>query len=163
MPQLLVGRLIGRHGSFLHNIRTKADVQIYVNDHPDANDQKICTIQGNADGIATALDIIRKKFPEKRFPEVTLDEISTPEVMAIDVETSWVTPWSQLFLIEGVNNDIVVTHIIKPNWLFVQLPTHPTFPSLRLLDADMTYTYNNMECSVPTVLASKWHNISADF
>ncbi|XP_014467807.1 PREDICTED: KH domain-containing protein akap-1 [Dinoponera quadriceps] len=165
IPQQLVGRLIGRHGSFLHNIRTKAEIQIYVNDHPDASDQKICSIEGNADGIAIALDMIRKKFPEKKFPEVTLIEISTSEVMP--VETSWVPHWSQLFLIEGVNNDIVVTHIVKPHWLFIQVPTHPTFPFLRLLDAEMTYAYNNMESSVPNVLTrgmiyvAYWQNMWA--
>ncbi|XP_025160575.1 KH domain-containing protein akap-1 isoform X2 [Harpegnathos saltator] len=150
IPQQLVGRLIGRHGSFLHSIRTKVEVQIYVNDHPGFTDQKICSIEGNAEGIKTALELIRKKFPEKRFPEVTLAEISTPDVIA--VEAPWVAQWSQMFLVEGVNNDIVVSHIVKPNWLFVQVPTHPTFPSLRLLDAEMTYAYNTMEWSVPNVL-----------
>ncbi|XP_032674839.1 KH domain-containing protein akap-1 isoform X2 [Odontomachus brunneus] len=151
IPQQLVGRLIGRHGSFLHNIRTKTEVQIYVNDHPGASDQKICSIEGNAEGINTALDLIRKKFPEKRFPEVTLAEIPTPEMT---VEATWVAQLSQLFLVEGVNNDIIVSHIVKPNWLFIQFPTHPTFPSLRVLDLEMTCAYNATESSIPSVLTS---------
>lgn len=149
IPQSLVGRLIGRHGNFLHSIRTKTEVLIYVSNDPIRSNQKVCCIEGSVEGINVALDMIRKKFPEKRYPQVTLAEISTPEIMPV------VPQCSRLFLVDGVNNDIVVSHIVRPNWLFVQLPTHPTYPSLRLLDANMTYTYNAIQPSEPCLLESK--------
>lgn len=149
-----MGRLIGRHGSFLHSIRTKAEILIYVNDHPSTSDQKICSIEGSPEGINVALDMIRKKFPEKRFPQVTLAEISTPEVIPVMTEGSWIPQWTQLFLVDGVNNDILVSHLHKPHWLFVQLPTHPTYPYLGILVDNMTYMYANTELPLPSVLTS---------
>lgn len=71
----------------------------------------------------------------------------------------------QLSLVEGVNNDVLVCHISKPNRLFIQLPTHPTYPSLRILDANMTQLYNSTESPmVPDeltkgmILVAKWYD-----
>ncbi|EZA58066.1 hypothetical protein DMN91_006309 [Ooceraea biroi] len=140
IPQHLVGRLIGRHGSFLHSIRTKTNVAIYVHDHPYDGDHKICSIQGNADEIDVTLKMIRQKFPEKKFPQVTLAEISTvPEIITDTIP--YVPSLLALSLIDGVNNDISVSHIVKPNWLFVNLPTHPTYLSLRNLESEMLQYY----------------------
>lgn len=107
--------------------------------------------------------MIRQKFPEKKFPQVTLAEISTlsdinEEVPAFNIPMVITT----LPLIEGVSNDINISHIVKPNWLFVQLPTHPTHPYLQNLEEDMTYWYNNL-CTDPVieVLSSKFF-VSSD-
>lgn len=154
IPQYLVGRLIGRHGSFLQNIRIKTGIDILVNQHPYSREQKICSMQGTVESITAALNLIRQKFPEKRFPQMTLVEISTPS--KIIEEVTWITELMQLSLVEGVNNDVTICHIIKPNWFFIQLPTHPTYPNLRLLDANMTQSYNTTEPPpVPNVLKSK--------
>ncbi|XP_072751911.1 KH domain-containing protein akap-1 isoform X2 [Anoplolepis gracilipes] len=144
IPQHLVGRLIGRHGSFLQSIRTKADISIYVNDHPCDGDHKICSIRGSVEKINVALKMIRQKFPEKKFPEVTLEEISTiPEV---NEEVPCNIPLIRsLSLISSVSNDVYVSHIVKPNWLFVQLSTHPSFHLLESLEENMTYWYNTTE------------------
>ncbi|XP_012524685.1 A-kinase anchor protein 1, mitochondrial [Monomorium pharaonis] len=151
IPQHLVGRLIGRHGSFLHSIRTKANVGIYVNDHPCDGDHKICSIRGSVEGIKVALKMIRQKFPEKRFPQVTLAEISTiPEVNEVPAYNVLVQ--RPLSLVDGVNNDINISHIVKPNWLFVQLPTHPSFLLLQNLELHMTNWYNEDMLPIPDVL-----------
>lgn len=154
IPQHLVGRLIGRHGSFLHNIRTKANVGIYVNDHPCDGDHKICSIRGSVEGINVALKMVRQKFPEKRFPQVTLSEIST--ISEVNEEVTYnVFIQRPLSLVDGVNNDINICHIVKPNWLFVRLPTHPSFPLLQNLEDSMQYWYNTESVPVPDVLNSK--------
>lgn len=144
IPQHLVGRLIGRQGSFLQSIRTKADVSIYVNDHPCDGDHKICSIRGSVERINVALKLIRQKFPEKRFPEITLEEISTiPEV---NEEVACNIPLIRsLSLIGSVSNDVYVSHIVKPNWLFVQLSTHPSYHLLESLEDNMTCWYNSTE------------------
>ncbi|XP_077282477.1 A-kinase anchor protein spoonbill [Temnothorax americanus] len=151
IPQHLVGRLIGRHGSFLHSIRTKANVGIYVNDHPCDGDHKICSIRGSVEGIKIALKMVRQKFPEKRFPQVTLAELAT--IAEVIEEVVYNVPIQRpLSLVEGVNNDINISHIVKPNWLFVQLPTHPSFLLLQNLEDSMMYWYNNELLPVPDVL-----------
>ncbi|KAL6266246.1 hypothetical protein P5V15_003105 [Pogonomyrmex californicus] len=150
IPQHLVGRLIGRHGSFLQSIRSKANVGIYVNDHPCDGDHKICSIQGSVEGINVALKMVRQKFPEKRFPQVTLAEIST--VSEINEKVAFNIIQRPLSLIDGVNNDINISHIVKPNWLFVQLPTHPSFPLLQNLEDQMTHWYNKESIPVSDIL-----------
>ncbi|XP_017877636.1 A-kinase anchor protein 1, mitochondrial [Ceratina calcarata] len=162
IPQNLVGRLIGRHGSFLQSIRLKAEVHIAVKRHPVWRDQKICAIEGSSEGINIALDMIRQKFPEKKYPQVTLEQIfplKTPE------QVPWVTEIMQLSLVEGMNNDVAVCHIVRPNRFFVQLPTHPTYPSLRVLDENMTQMYNTTESppapdelSKGMILVGKWYH-----
>lgn len=152
IPQSLVGRLIGRHGSFLQNIRHKAEVNIVLKRHPISRDQKLCAIEGSTEGINVALEMIRQKFPEKKFPQLTLHQIS-PLIVPEDIP--WFAELRQLSLVEGVNNDVVICHIVKPNRLFVQLPTHPTYPSLRILDERMTQLYNTTESpSAPDELTS---------
>lgn len=146
VPLHLVGRLIGRHGSFLHSIRTKTNVSIYVNDHPYDGDHKICSMQGTTEEINAALKIIRQKFPEKKFPQVTLTEISaTPvaEVTPIIDPIAYVSNCTALSLIDGINNDVIISHVVKPNWLFVNLPTHPTYPSLQNVESDMYIHYGD--------------------
>ncbi|XP_015175799.1 PREDICTED: KH domain-containing protein akap-1 [Polistes dominula] len=136
----LVGKLIGRHGSFLQNIHSKSGVHIVVKRHPISMNDRICTIQGSNNGICIALDIIRRKFPEKKYPDLTLQQIIP---MAIVSEVIPMIPMTrQLTLIEEVNNDASVCYVMKPNRLFLQLPTHPTYPMLRILDANMSELYN---------------------
>lgn len=147
-----MGRLIGRHGNFLQSIRTKANVSIYVNDHPCDGDHKICSIRGSVEGITVALKMIRQKFPEKRFPQVTLAEIST--ISEVNEEAPFFIQ-RPLSLVVGVNNDINISHIVKPNWLFVQLPTHPSFPYLQYLEDDMMRSYCKEFLPIPDVLNSK--------
>ncbi|CAL7940618.1 unnamed protein product [Xylocopa violacea] len=162
IPDNLVGRLIGRQGCVLQNIRLKAGVHIVIKPHPVWKDQKICAIQGSSEGVNIALDMIRQKFPEKKYPHVTLEPIfpmKSPELFPC------VTQLMQLSLVEGVNNDVVVCHIVKPNRLFVQLPTHPTYPFLRILDTNMTQLYNTTdspaapdELSRGMILVAKWYH-----
>ncbi|XP_035737130.1 KH domain-containing protein akap-1-like [Vespa mandarinia] len=160
--QNLVGRLIGRHGSFLQNICAKAGVHIMVKRHHTLRDQKICVIQGSIENITIALDIIRQRFPEKKYPSVTLEQILP---VVIPEEIPVLPELTQLSLVEGVNNDVLVCHISKPNRLFLHIPTHPTYPSLRLLDANMTQLYNSTESPMVTdeltkgmILVANWYD-----
>lgn len=154
MPQTLVGRMIGKRGESIQRLNAKAEVNVVVNRHPTIKYLKLCVIEGLPDNINTALAIIRQRFPLKRFPELTLEEVhlsSNPE------EIPWVTELMQLHLVDGVNNDVVVCHILQPDRLFIQLPTHPTYPSLRVLDYNMTQLYDTVESPpVPDQLARKF-------
>lgn len=46
LPQVIVGRLIGRHGSFLHDIRAKTHTNVFIKRHPETNTLKICAVEG---------------------------------------------------------------------------------------------------------------------
>ncbi|XP_015113342.1 KH domain-containing protein akap-1 [Diachasma alloeum] len=161
MPQTLVGRMIGKRGISIQQLNAKAEVNIIVKRHPTTKHLKLCVIEGLPENINTALDLIRQRFPLKKYPEVTLEQVNftnNPE------EIPWMTELMQLHLVDGVNNDVMVCHILQPDRLFIQLPTHPTYPSLRLLDYNMTQLYNTVESPpVPDQLAqgmivvAKWY------
>lgn len=155
IPQLVVGRLIGRAGSFLKTIREKAEVNICVKPHPTSRMERVCVIEGFQEGVNIALGLIRKHFPENKYPQVTLEQVSI--YSAPGDPSSWVPELTQLNLIEGVNNDVSVCHIIKPNRLFVHVPTHPTYPTLRVLDESMTNWYETAESPpIPEDLTSEF-------
>lgn len=46
IPQSLVGLLIGKHGSFVTQIKVKTGASVYVRRHPDSVKQKICAVEG---------------------------------------------------------------------------------------------------------------------
>lgn len=152
----LVGKLIGKGGRSLEQVRNKANVGVVVKDHPTDCSYHICNINGTPENIRTALGLIRKNFPEKQYPQLTLEQIIYEELI-IPEEINWIPELIQLSLIEGVNNDVVVCNITAPNHLFIQLPTHPTYPSLRILTERMTREYETVESPpVPEELTSKF-------
>lgn len=142
VPLFLVGKLIGQKGSFLQSIRQKSDVRISVKRFTNMKNHKLCVIEGSPEGINLALSLIRQKFPEKKYPQFTLDQLSVPKSQD---ETPWISELMHLSLVEGVNNDVLVCYIVKPNRLFIQIPTHPTYPMLRTLDDNITQLYETTE------------------
>ncbi|XP_034940781.1 KH domain-containing protein akap-1 [Chelonus insularis] len=163
LPLYLVGKFIGRHGTCIQELNAKADVNILLQRHPTAGKHmKLCVIEGLPENINIALELIRQQFPEKKHPSLTLEQVNmTPN----PEQVPWMTELMHLQLIEGVNNDVMVCHIIQPNRLFIQLPTHPTYPSLRVLDYNMTQMYSTVESPpVPDQLSqgmlvvAKWYD-----
>lgn len=143
LPSDLVGSLIGRRGAIIKSINDKANVRISISAHPtDDDEMKLCIIKGQTENINIALDIIRQKFPLKKFPDVTLEEVHLSEQSQ---NLSWSPELTQLYLTENINNDVMVCNIVEPNRFFIQLPTHPTYPTLRILDFNMTQLYNTVE------------------
>lgn len=57
----------------------------------------------------------------------------------------WLTPPSQLKLIEGINNDVVVSAVLSGSHIFIQHPLHPSHPSLPLLQKQLYDSYSTME------------------
>ncbi len=54
----------------------------------------------------------------------------------------------QLDLVEGVNNDVVISSLVNADHLFLQQPMHPTYQSLTLLNLSMNQVYNSPEAPV---------------
>ncbi|XP_033334791.1 A-kinase anchor protein spoonbill [Megalopta genalis] len=157
IPQRLVGKLLGARRSFLQTIQIKANVHMELRCHPSSRDLKLCQISGPPEGIKVALDMIRQRFPENRYPDVNLQQVLP--------FNEWLTELMQLSLVGGVNNDVIVCHIVKPNRLFVQLPTHPTYPYLWTLVDSMTKLYNTTdsppapkELSRGMILVANWQH-----
>ncbi|KAL4710735.1 hypothetical protein ACJJTC_004380 [Scirpophaga incertulas] len=138
IPQTLVGLLIGKHGSFVIQIKAKTGATVYVRKHPESTKQKICAVEGTQSEIEAALEMIKEKFPEKRFPHFSLHEISAELFQRI---TPLVPEFLQL--VESVNNETILTCLVSAGHFFLQQPLHPTFPSLHMLHHLMATTYQN--------------------
>ncbi|XP_069672065.1 A-kinase anchor protein 1, mitochondrial [Periplaneta americana] len=139
LPQHLVGRLIGRHGCFVHQIKAKTNASILIKRHPDTHKLKICAVEGTQADIDSALEMIRQKFPVKRYPNVTLEQVCfLPPVPTFPL----IPECLQLQLVEGVNNDVILSSLVSPAHFFLQQPTHPTFPALNRLNACMNVCYS---------------------
>lgn len=148
LPQYLVGRLIGRHGCFVHEIKKNTNASIFIKRHPDTKKLKICAVEGSQADIESALEMIREKFPENRYPDVTLEQVC----FLPPVPTFPLIPESlQLPLVEGVTNDVIVSSLISPAHFFLQQPTHPSFLALSQLNACMNICYSEpMAPPLPT-------------
>ncbi|RZC35495.1 KH domain-containing protein C56G2.1 [Asbolus verrucosus] len=142
IPQSLVGKLIGKHGSSVANIKDKTGAHVIVRKHPNNNKLKVCSVEGSQKEIDSALKLIRDKFPLKRFPEVTLEQVSfLPQISTVAL----VPDHLYLKLIEGINNDTIVSCMVAPNHLFLQQPTHPSFPNLNMLNSYMNACYSEAD------------------
>ncbi|XP_034252365.1 A-kinase anchor protein 1, mitochondrial isoform X2 [Thrips palmi] len=142
LPQVLVGRLIGRHGSFVHEIKSKTNASVTIKRHPESTKQKICTIEGTTADIDNALTMIRQRFPINKYPNITLDQISlapTPTTFPL------VPDFCQLHLVEGVNNEVMISSLVSPAHMFVQQPYHPSYQFLQRLNHMMNSIYANVD------------------
>lgn len=115
--------------------------------------------------VDNALRLIRDKFPQKRYPEVTLERVSFLQPIApvpLVADHLYVSFYHhdfidniyfyehfyfvlQLKLIEGINNDTILSCIVTPRHLFLQQPAHPTFPNLNVLTEHMNVCYSDTE------------------
>ncbi|XP_022917558.1 KH domain-containing protein akap-1 [Onthophagus taurus] len=146
IPQHCVGRLIGRGGTVIQDIKSKSHTNVLVKKHPGNTKMKICVIEGTQLEIDNALHLIRERFPLKKYPEITLEQLIVAPSLTPDQ--------LGLRLIEGINNDTMVSFMMEPNRFFIQFPTHPSFPSLNILSTNMTEFYNTNETpAVPLPIA----------
>ena len=51
----------------------------------------------------------------------------------------------QLNLVEGVNNDVVISSVVTAGHLFLQQPMHPSYQSLPGLNMNMNHVYGSPE------------------
>uniref|UniRef100_A0A1B6G7Z0 Tudor domain-containing protein n=1 Tax=Cuerna arida TaxID=1464854 RepID=A0A1B6G7Z0_9HEMI len=141
LPQVIVGRLIGRHGAFLHDIRSKTHTNVFIKRHPETNTLKICAIEGTQPDIDAALKMIRQKFPLRRFPELTLEKVTFVKNSCLPINPENL----QLHLVEGVNNDVLLSSLITAGHFFLQMPMHISYQSLYRLACIMNNVYNTQE------------------
>ncbi|XP_065172359.1 KH domain-containing protein akap-1-like isoform X2 [Atheta coriaria] len=142
LPQVLVGKLIGRFGTFVAEIKEKTRSHIVIKKHPTVGKLKLCVIEGSQSEIDKALKMIRERFPLKKHPEVTLEQVTvSTQMSSVPISTDHI----YLKLVEGVNNDTIVSCMVTPSHLFLQQPTHPSYPHLQVLSRYMMMCYSNPE------------------
>nr|XP_023029395.1 KH domain-containing protein akap-1 [Leptinotarsa decemlineata]XP_023029396.1 KH domain-containing protein akap-1 [Leptinotarsa decemlineata] len=137
--QNLVGKLIGKKGSFVQSIRSKTNASVVVIEHHTDSHLKLCVVRGTQTEIDAALKMVRNKFPAKRFPELTLDDVMLPpptDFIPLNNDKLFVN------LVEGIPNDNILSCLVTPNHLFLQHPIHPSYPSLQWLTNHMNAFYS---------------------
>ncbi|XP_065225449.1 A-kinase anchor protein 1, mitochondrial isoform X2 [Planococcus citri] len=144
IPQEHVGKLIGRHGQFINTIKSDSNTRIYIKKHPTSFKKKICALEGTQQEINKALELIRNRFPEETYPDVTLEEFP----MSLPIACPLRPELFQLDLVEGVNNDVVISSVVTAGHLFLQQPMHPSYQSLTLLNISMNQVYSSPEAPV---------------
>jgi len=131
IPQLLVGRLIGRFGAFVNKVKDTTGASIMVKRHHISAVLKICAIEGVGKEIEDAIEMIRERFPVKQYPCITLAQVIYDGELPTSI--SFLPANNKLNLIEGVVNDVSLGCVVSLDHIFFQQPTHPTFPALTRL------------------------------
>ena len=99
---------------------------------------KIVTVQGRHEDVQKMLKSVRTKYPRHHHPNVDIRPINVPMPQRLMMpETLWMT------LPEGVPVNAVVVNVLSAGHIFLQLPSHPTFPNLPRLDACMLACYTS--------------------
>ncbi|XP_059618520.1 KH domain-containing protein akap-1 [Phlebotomus argentipes] len=138
LPNTLTGQVIGRKGVMIQRLKELTGATMVIRRHPDTMKYKICTVEGTEAEIDKALAEIRRRFPLDRFPKFTMERIQyslPPMLQSMD------PAFINLNLIEGINNDVVVSSILSGGHIFVQQPLHPSYPSLNNLNQIMYQNY----------------------
>ncbi|KAK3084005.1 hypothetical protein FSP39_006649 [Pinctada imbricata] len=144
-PSFECGRLIGRNGRNINIIKEKSGANISLTANPFTTEYQLCVVEGNQKQIDIALDCISRKFPEVDLTPIALPnkDSSLPQAPVLMPEIMQVIPdIAQLNLPEGVSVDVVVSSIVDTGHLFLQQPTHPSFPSLERLNQFMNVCYH---------------------
>jgi A-kinase anchor protein 1 len=79
-PRRLCGKLIGKSGVHVDNIRTRTRTQIAVRNDPSVEDLQIVCVSGKLEDVDHALEIISNRFPAKHYSSVSFKPITKPIV-----------------------------------------------------------------------------------
>ncbi|CAI4229662.1 unnamed protein product [Auanema sp. JU1783] len=145
IPNSLVGLIIGVKGKTIKELSTRTDVKMLIRPHhaPEKSDShQICQVRGKRDQINKCLQMLRRRFPNERFPELNLQPV-LPPILPTSLFDALTGQPSWLSLPENVSCEVVCSSITDPGHFFVQQPTHPSFPSLAVLDRYMLILYSS--------------------
>lgn len=141
-PTAICGRLIGRQGKNINFIKEKSGANITLSANPFTPEFQLCSIEGSQRQIEAALGQIGRKFPDVDLSPVNIPSGDNPQSAVLVPDIMQVMPGiSQLSLPEGVSVDVVVSSIVDAGHIFIQQPTHPSFPSLERLNQFMIACY----------------------
>lgn len=142
LPQGYVGFVVGKGGAIVQGIRAKSGATVSLLRHPLKKKLKLCTVRGTQKQVDTAIAIIKTKLP--RGVEVKRIDPDT-FVSAVLPSASINQDLLQLQLIDGINNDVIVSTIVNAGHLCLQQPLHPSYPALNTLQSCMNQSYSSFE------------------
>lgn len=142
--QQFVGFIVGKKGVTIRDIQLKSGARIDLRRHPlKSKKLKWVSIKGTEKQVDAALAMVKAKLPP-RTDLVRIDfDLDSAETLARNGAVN--IDLLQLQLIDGINNDVVVSTIVDAGSLFVQQPLHPTYPSLNRLQNVMSQSYSTHE------------------
>ncbi|XP_070572826.1 A-kinase anchor protein 1, mitochondrial-like [Ptychodera flava] len=132
-PTKLCGRLIGKGGKNMKQLRDKSGAWVVLKKLQFDTRYQLCVITGSQSAVDLALAMITEKFPDVDVSRTTV---------AMD-GTGIVPPGSQLTLPDGQLVPVIVSSIVTGGHVFVQQPTHPTYPALAKLYDYMLDCYSS--------------------
>jgi len=154
-PRKLCGKLIGKKGVHVENIRNKTKAQIAVRNDPKLEDTQIVCVSGSFKEVDQALEIINERFPSKHYPQISLKPINKPVIFRRNKfmkQKSKMLVTLQMFVETPQLNtevDVHVSAIVNSTHLFVHLPNNPTYQLLQKLDEDMLHLYRAEQKMIP--------------
>ncbi|KAI1721106.1 tudor domain-containing protein [Ditylenchus destructor] len=145
IPNTLVGLIIGVGGKTIKELCKRAEVKMLIRPHHNTFKQdthQICSVEGKRENINKCLHMIKGRFPKERFPDLNLKPVLPPPPPPATMMPSNPMVATQLPMPMGAPCEVYVSASVDSGHFFVQLPTHPSFPSLQLLDQYMLNVYN---------------------
>lgn len=142
VPNTLVGLIIGVQGKTIRELCMRANVRMLIRPHHTPNkfdSHQICSVEGRRDEINKCLHMIRLRFPPCRFPDLNLKPVLPPPPTT-SAETVRGAP-TALTLPVGIPSEVYISAHVDAGHFFLQLPTHPSFSSLTVLDQYMLSVY----------------------
>ena len=140
-PSRLCGKLVGKNGRNVIQIKKASGAEVTLLQHPFYNPEyQICTLEGSETAVASALDLIKERFPPARNTDITYESFNAQPDLSHPVLSSQLM---ELKLSPGIFNDVVISSIVDATHFFVQQPAHPTFPSLESLNQLMLACYQD--------------------
>ncbi|XP_068204985.1 KH domain-containing protein akap-1-like isoform X1 [Palaemon carinicauda] len=140
IPQVLVGRLIGKKGAFVNKIKAATDASIIVGPHRNRV-FKMCSVEGTKSQVEAALDMIREYFPINRYPELTLAQVHGRSPAQPPAQSVINNQAMQIEIAMGVVVEVRVSAVASGNEVWVQQPLHPSYSALQRLQACMNLNY----------------------
>lgn len=139
-PTELCGRLIGKQGRNIKELRDKTGAKIFLKPLPVSTKYQLCIIDGLPKSIEKTLDIIKHRFPEVDTNRQSLTADSQGQNVKMP-------SMSQLQLPDDAVNNIILTSVVSAGHVFMQQPGQPSFNALNRLNNCM----NNCYCQADRV------------
>ncbi|XP_072163334.1 uncharacterized protein [Diadema setosum] len=135
-PTKLCGRLIGKAGKNIRELKEKTGARVVLKNVPYSTTHQICVVDGLRGEVDAALVYIKKKFPSadlnRRANTQQQRKAKPPEM-------------TQLHLPEEVTNAVRISSVVSGGHIFIQQPTHQTFQGLAVQDNLMTQIYQQAD------------------
>ncbi|XP_063969612.1 A-kinase anchor protein 1, mitochondrial-like [Lytechinus pictus] len=135
-PSKLCGRLIGKSGKNIRELKDKTGAKVILKNVPYSTTHQICVVEGLRGEVDGALAYIKKKFPSvdlsRRANTQQQKKNKTPDM-------------TQLHLPEETPNNILISSVVSGGHIFIQQPMHQTYQGLNVQDNLMTQIYQQAD------------------